>query len=150
MLFSATWIALEIITLSDVKSEENIIWYLLWAESNFLKKWYKRTYLKNRKRSSCCGTMEANPTSIKEDAGWSPASLSGSRIPLYHEPWCRPQTQLESQVSVAVAQASSCSSNLTPRLGSSICCRCSPKKGRKKKRKTEANLQISKRIFWLP
>ena len=39
---------------------------------------------------------------------------------------------LRSGVAVAVAVASSCSSNLTPNLGTSICCRCGPKKKKKK------------------
>ena len=38
------------------------------------------------------------------------------------------QTRLRSGVAVAVVQASSCSSDLTPNLGTSICCGCSPKK----------------------
>ena len=33
-----------------------------------------------------------------------------------------------SGVAVAVAKASSCSSNLTPNLGTSMCCRCGHKK----------------------
>ena len=44
------------------------------------------------------------------------------------------KTVCRSHLAVAVVQASSCSSNLTPSLGTSICCRCSPKKARKKKR----------------
>ena len=37
----------------------------------------------------------------------------------------------------AMVWASNCSSDLTPRLGTSICCRCSPKKEEKKKKKKE-------------
>ena len=40
-------------------------------------------------------------------------------------------------VAVAVVQAGSCSSHLTPSLGTSICYGCSPKKTRQKERKTE-------------
>ena len=36
--------------------------------------------------------------------------------------------QLRSGVAVTMAVASSCSSDLTPSLGTSICHRCSPKK----------------------
>ena len=57
---------------------------------------------------------------------WSLAWLSGSGIQRCHKPWCRSQIQLQSQV--AVAEASSCSSYLTPSLGTSICHRCGPKK----------------------
>ena len=38
------------------------------------------------------------------------------------------QTQLESGVPTVVVWASSYCSDLTPSLGSSICCECSPKK----------------------
>ena len=39
--------------------------------------------------------------------------------------------RLGSGVAVAVAQASSCSSSLTPSLGTSICCTCASKKQKK-------------------
>ena len=56
----------------------------------------------------------------------SMASLSGSGV--RHELWCRLQTRLISFVAVAVAVAGSSSSSLTPSLGTSTCCRFSPKK----------------------
>ena len=68
-----------------------------------------------------------NLTSIHEDVR-SLALLSGLRIWHGHELWFRLQMQLGSPVAVAVVQAGSCSSNLTPSLGTSICCRCGPKK----------------------
>ena len=43
------------------------------------------------------------------------------------------QTLLRSQVAVAVAKASSCSSDLTPGLGISICPWWGPRKGKKTK-----------------
>ena len=43
--------------------------------------------------------------------------------------------QLISDVAVAVVQPGSCSSYLSPSLGTSICQRCDPKKKKKKKRK---------------
>ena len=65
----------------------------------------------------------------------SPALLSGLRIQHCRELWCRSQMQLGSGTAVAVVLASSCSSDLTPRLGTSIFHECSPKKaGREKKR----------------
>ena len=54
--------------------------------------------------------------------------LSGLRIQHCRELWCRSQTLLGSCVAVAVAEASSYSSNQTPSLGTSICQGCSPKK----------------------
>ena len=55
------------------------------------------------------------------------ASLSGLRIRRCRELWCRLQTRLGSHVAVAVVQASGCSSDSTPGLGTSRCRRCSPK-----------------------
>ena len=63
------------------------------------------------------------------------ALLSGLRIQCYHELWCRLQTWLGSHVAVALAVASSCSSNSTLSLATSICHRCSPEKQKKKKKK---------------
>jgi len=56
------------------------------------------------------------------------------------ELWRSLKTQLGSQVAVAVAVAGGCSSNWTPSLGTSICCRCGPKieKKKKKRRKKRA------------
>ena len=54
--------------------------------------------------------------------------LSGLRIQHCRGLWCRLQTQLGSCVAVAVEQAGSYSSDSTPSLGTSIPCRCSPKK----------------------
>ena len=68
---------------------------------------------------------------------WSQASLSGLRIWHCRELWYRLQTQVRSGVAVAVAVASSYSSDLTPSMGTSICRRCSPKKAKKKKRERE-------------
>ena len=56
------------------------------------------------------------------------ASLSGLRIRSCYELWCRSQTWLGSQVTVAMAQAYSYSSDSTPSLGTSICFECGPKK----------------------
>ena len=55
------------------------------------------------------------------------ASLSGLRIRCCCGLWCRLQTRLGSCIAVAVAVAGICSSDLTPSLGASICCGCSPK-----------------------
>ena len=55
-------------------------------------------------------------------------SLSGLRLWHCYKLWCRSQTWLGSGVVVALAQAGSNSSNLTPSLGPSVCHRCGPKK----------------------
>ena len=57
--------------------------------------------------------------------------LGGLRIWCCYELRCTSQMWLGSGVAVAAAQASS--SNLTPSLGTSMCCRCGPKKKKKKK-----------------
>ena len=56
------------------------------------------------------------------------ALLSGLRIRRGCDLWCRAQTQLGSRVAEAVVCAGSCSIDLTPRLGTSICCGYGPKK----------------------
>ena len=48
------------------------------------------------------------------------ALLSGLRIQRCLELWCRLQMQLRSHIAVAVVWASSCGSDLTPSLGTSI------------------------------
>ena len=63
------------------------------------------------------------------------ALLSGLRIQRCCELWCRSQMRLRSCVAVALVQASSCGSNWTPSLGTSICCKYSPKKKDQKKKK---------------
>ena len=57
---------------------------------------------------------------------WFLASISGLRIWCCHNLWWRSQIQPGSGAAVAVA--SSCSSHLTPGLGTSICCKWSCKK----------------------
>ena len=61
------------------------------------------------------------------------ASLSGLRIWHCHELWCGLQTWLGPCIAAAVVQASSCSSNSTPSLGTSMRCTCGPKKQKRKK-----------------
>ena len=58
------------------------------------------------------------------------ALFGGLRIWQRPELWGRSQTWLRSgvAVAVAVAAAASCSSDSTPSLGTSICCRCGPKR----------------------
>ena len=63
------------------------------------------------------------------------ALLSGLKIQHCRELWCRSQTWLRSGMVVALVQASSCSSDSTPSLGTSICCRCGPKKTKTKGKK---------------
>ena len=57
-----------------------------------------------------------NLTRIHEDAGSIPAwpllvGWGSGELDVCHELWCRSQLQLGSHVAIAVAQASSCSSN---------------------------------------
>jgi len=63
------------------------------------------------------------------------ALLSGLRIWHCGELQHKLQTHLRSGVAVAVACACSYSSNWTPCLGTSICCRYGPKKKKKERKK---------------
>ena len=68
-----------------------------------------------------------------------PLWLSGLRTDWYpwscgFDPWPH-LVDSGSNVAVAVIQAGSCSSNSTPSLGTSICCRCRPKKQKQIKNK---------------
>ena len=93
--------------------------------------------IKTKIGSSCCGSAETNLTSIHEDTDPIPALFSGLRIQHCCELWCRSQTWLGSGVAVAVALASSYSSNSTSSLGTSICHHCGPKKTKKKDKKNK-------------
>ena len=62
------------------------------------------------------------------------ALLSGLKIWRDRDLWCRSKMRLKSGVAVAVAWASSYSSDSTPCLGISIWCRCGAKKTKKKKK----------------
>ena len=83
--------------------------------------------------SSRGGTVGTNPTIIHEDTSLIPALAQGSRIQHCPERWCRSQTRLGSGIPMAVA--SDYCSNSTPSLGTSICCGCSPKKTKERKKK---------------
>ena len=72
---------------------------------------------------------------------WCPALLSGLSTQHCCELWCRSQTRLRPCVAMAVAQAGSCSSETTPNLGTSMCCKCDPKKEEEKEKK--------KNICWI-
>ena len=63
------------------------------------------------------------------------ASLSGLRIWCCHELWCKSQMWLRSGIAVALVQAGGYSSDLTPRLGSSICRGYGPKEQKQKQKK---------------
>ena len=94
--------------------------------------------------SSCCGSV-----GYHEDVGSILASFSRLRIWHCRELCGRLQMRLRSLVAVDVAQASgSCNSNLTPSLGTPTCCRCGPRK-KKKKRIPEHDLCEGTRVLGL-
>ena len=71
------------------------------------------------------------------------ASLSGLRIQCCNKLQRSLQMQLEPSVAVAVVEAGSYSSDSTPSLETSICCRCGPKKTKKKNCAVEFPLWLS-------
>ena len=72
-------------------------------------------------QSARCGSAVKNLTRIHEDSGLIPGLIQWVGIWCCHELWYRSETWLGSGVAVAVVQAGTCSSDLTPSLGTSIC-----------------------------
>ena len=106
---------------------------------------------------TCCfwnsshGSAVINPTSIHEDkdedAASTPALPNGLSIQHCCELLCRSQTWLRTSVTVAVVQASSCSSNSTPNMRTSTCYKCGPKnlkKNKTEKKKQKTNKKTSR------
>ena len=75
---------------------------------------------------------------------WSLDSLSGLTIHCCCELWCRSHMWPGSGVTVVLA--GNCSSDSTPSLGTSMCCKCSSKK---KKRKSQLDLGLLKILVFL-
>ena len=95
----------------------------IWKQSKCLStnEWIKKMW----------GGVVTDQTSIHEDTGWIPGLAQWVKDQYCHELWCRSQTRLRSSFAVAVVQAGSCSSVLTPSLGTSIRRGRSPKKTKK-------------------
>ena len=81
-------------------------------------------------------TQLTNLTSIHEEAG----SIPGLRIWCCSELWYKSQMWLRSGVVVTVTKARGYSSDSTPILETSLCCGCSSKKDKKKKKDSEPNM----------
>ena len=79
-----------------------------------------------------------------------PSLASISRSGIWHccALWCRFQIWLRTLVAVAVVWASSSNSNLTSRLGTSICRGCGPKKTKKKRNSMSHTAVLLKMQFW--
>lgn len=74
------------------------------------------------------GSADINPPRICEDAHSMPASFSRIRIRGCPELCCRSQTQLGSHIALAMAEACSCRSDVTPSLGTSTGSTCVPQR----------------------
>ena len=75
------------------------------------------------------------------------ALLSGLRSQCCQELWCRSQMQLGSSVAVAMVQAGSYRSDLTPNLGTSICRGCTPKKKNPPQKRTNKGVKFVNNFF---
>ena len=92
-------------------------------------------------QSSHCGSVETTQLVSMRMQVQSLASLIELRVWCCPELWRGLQTRLGSHVAVAVAVLQAGSSISTLSLGTSICCRCGPKKAKKIKRCNEATIQ---------
>ena len=105
--------------------------------------------MKQLSRSSHRGSMEKNLISIDEDTGSIPGFTQWVKDLLWREQWCRLQMWPGSGVAMAVVQSSSYSSDLTPGLGTSVCCACGPKETEKKKKKKKERKKNSSLYYVL-
>ena len=106
-------------------SQEHNSWVSLKENNDNVhqKKKKKRIY-----RTFYYGSGVKNPTLSGRMSVQSLISLSGLRTWRCCKLQGRSQTQFRSGVAVAMMKASSCSSDLTPSLGTCICCRCALKR----------------------
>ena len=74
------------------------------------------------------GSADINPPRICEDAHSMPASFSRIRIRGCPELCCRSQMQLGSHIALAMAEACSCTSDMTSSLGTSTGSTCVPQR----------------------
>ena len=85
-----------------------------------------------------------NPTRNHEVVGSIPALAQWVKDPRCRELWCRLQTRLGSRGAVALVEAGGYSSDSTPSLGTSICCRSGPRNSNNNNKKTK-NKQTKKK-----
>ena len=71
-------------------------------------------WVKNPEWDSCCGLVETNQNSTHEVVGSTPDLAQWVKDPALLELWCRSQMCLRFHTAVAVAWASSCSSDFDP------------------------------------
>ena len=88
------------------------------------------------------GSADINPPRICEDAHSMPASFSRIRIRGCPELCCRSQMQLGSHIALAMAEACSCRSNVTPSLGTSIGSTCVPQRRKQLNQETTPHTHI--------
>ena len=93
-------------------------------------------YTKKKTRSPHCGSLVMKLTSVHEDEGSIPGLTQWVKDLALQRAGYKSQMQLRCHIAVAVVWARSCSSDLTPGLGTSIYRRFSSEKQNKNKKLT--------------
>ena len=104
--------------------------------------WAVDVFTPTKASNSHHGSADINPPRICEDAHSMPASFSRIRIRGCPELCCRSQMQLGSHIALAMAEACSCTSDMTSSLGTSTGSTCVPQRRKQLNQETTPHTHI--------